>query len=114
MALPPEVERVIAAGKRQEAQRARRREKIDEFMNWAREIFGEKLPFFIPSFVDTEKHIRQPYVKWKHADRSMMDDRYWRKCMEDALTEDKKDGCIQVKLGPQSFNLCSLDIDADE
>jgi|SRR5208282_4281901 len=70
MFLPPEVERVIAAGKRQEERRARRRKKVDTFMDWARQIFGEKVPLFIPSVVGTEKHTRQPMVKWKQADRS--------------------------------------------
>ena len=114
MTIAEDIEKVVAAGKRQDARRARRRKKVDAFWDWARAVFGEKMPLFIPSVVDTEKHTRQPMVKWRHVDRSLMDDPYWRKCMEDALTEDKKDGCIQVKLGVCSFHLCVLDVDADE
>src|SRR5258708_121922 len=115
MAIADDMQRVTAARKRQEKQKTPRQKKIDQFCDCEKEGFGEdKRPFFIPSFVDVKKNIRQPTVKWGKADRDMMDDWFWKKKMEEALTEDEKDGCIQVKMGPHSFNLCSLDVDADE
>jgi hypothetical protein len=70
MAISEDIERVVAGEKLRQERRDRRRKKVDTFMDWARQIFGEKVPLFIPSVVDTAKHTRQPMVKWKQADRS--------------------------------------------
>ena len=114
MTISSDVEKFLAAGKRHQQTGERRRRKFAEFTEWAQDVFGEQLPLFIPSVVDCKKGTRTPIVKWKQADRSLMEDNYWLRCMEDALTEEKEDGCIQVKLGEQSFHLCVLDVDADE
>src|ERR1700730_8445285 len=85
-------------------------------MEVAQRILGDQLPVVIPSVVkvDYEKGIRKPLTKWSKVDRSLMHEYGWKQRMIDALTEEKDDGCIQVKLGPQSFHLCVLDVDADE
>jgi excisionase family DNA binding protein len=70
MSISEDIERVVAGEKLRQERRDRRRKKVDTFMDWARQIFGEKIPLFIPSVVDTEKHTRQPMVKWTQADRS--------------------------------------------
>lgn len=114
MSISEDIERVVAAGKRQEARRARRCKKVNEFWDEMKSVFSEKMPLFIPSIVDTEKHTRKPMMSWGKADLTLMDDWKWKKNMEDALIEDKKDGCIQVKMGLVSYNLCALDVDADE
>jgi hypothetical protein len=116
MTISSDVEKFLAAGKRHQQKRGRRRRKLDEFMARMRKIFGEHLPYFIPSTVDSQKRTRKPKLKWKHehTDRSTMESEEWERCMQDALTEEKEDGCIQVKLGEQSFNLCVADADADE
>jgi hypothetical protein len=72
MSIFEDIERVVAGEKLRQERRDRRRKKVDTFMDWAREIFGEKVPLFIPSVVDTAKHTRQPMVKWKQADRSSL------------------------------------------
>jgi len=118
MALPPEVERVIAAGKLQEAKRARRQERIDEFWDEMRSVFGEKMPVFIPSAVtietDLQKPSRKPVIEWARVGQELVNDVYWKKCMDEAITQEKRDGCVQVKLGFHSYHLCALDIDANE
>jgi hypothetical protein len=63
MTISEDIERVVAGEKLRQERRDRRRKKVDTLMDWARPIFGEKVPLFIPSVVDTEKHSRQPMVK---------------------------------------------------
>ena len=107
------VEQILSAGRRQQQKQARRQSKLDKFFEFAA-IFGDKIPLFIPSVVNVKERSRTPMVKWRNADASIITDEFYVRCMREALMEAKQDGCIQVKLGPDSFNLCALDVDADE
>jgi hypothetical protein len=108
------LENLSAAVERQEQKRARRnrqKDQVNKFLDWVKEIFSDRMPFLVPSFVEVERKIRKPVVKWRHVHRNSMNEDYWLRCLHDALTEE---GCVQVKLGPESFDLCALDVDADE
>ena len=120
------IEEFLAAGKRQQQKQERRKAKVEkfdtaskEFFNAMKEIFGEKMPFFIPSKVtvhkDKSKCDRIRPIKWKNLDPAeTMEGDFWKVCMYDALTEEEHDGCIQIKLGPDSHHLRTINVDADE
>jgi hypothetical protein len=118
MPIPPEIERLLEVSRQREEKKARRREKIDEFWDRMRGVFGEKMPVFIPSAVTIEmngqKPSRKPVIEWKGVGQELVNDAYWKRRMDEAIAQEKQDGCIQVKLGYHSYHLCTLDVDADE
>jgi putative DNA primase/helicase len=84
------------------------------FLDSMTEIFGEELPFFIPTAVNLEEGTRIPTVKWGSLHQNNLHGKeetdYLYK-LEQAVCGDG--GCIQVRLGGCSHNLCVLDVDTD-
>jgi hypothetical protein len=77
------------------------------------------LPLFVPTAVNLEEGTRIPTVKWKelyqriHGDEQIV----WMQKLEEAVVRGShvqiRGGCIQVRLGVRSANLCVLDVDCD-
>jgi len=85
-----------------------RTENLGKCAEWLNSIFGEdKTPVLVPTFRGT----RKPCMKWAALDQSCIENEEWLYRFGEIITWG---GNIQVKLGPVSYHLICLDIDADE
>src|SRR6266436_670292 len=87
--------------------------KLYEFLDLMGEIFGDKLPILIPTAVNLEECTRIPIVKWKSITQNIQGEEriVWMRKLEQAVCGG---GCVQIRLGSHSYNLCLLDIDHDD
>jgi putative DNA primase/helicase len=86
--------------------------KLFEFFNTMEEIFGKELPLFVPANVNLAEGTRIPTVKWGALHQGIRSEELdtWMEKLETALWNN---GCVQVRLGERSSNLCTLDVDHD-
>ena len=87
--------------------------KFSEFTNLMEEIFPDELPVLVPTTVNLEEGTRIPKMAWKPLHKHMADEAItvWLEKMQEAVCGG---GCVQVRMGGHSSNLCSLDVDHDD
>jgi len=85
--------------------------QLYEFLDLMGEIFGDKFPILIPTAVFEGKRI--PTVKWKSITQNIRGAERieWMQKLEQAVCGG---GCVQIRLGNNSYNLCALDVDHDD
>jgi len=100
---------------RKRQQLAIQRIRLGEFLNLMGKIFPDELPVFVPTSVNVggEGSPRVPKMPWKPLFRNMQGEQLvvWMHKMEEAVCGG---GCVQVRMGNLSGNLCSLDVDHDD
>src|SRR5208282_3102098 len=84
------------------------RAKVYAFLDLMGEIFGDELPVLVPSAVSVAEHLRVPTVKWTSPDPY---NNFWLEKLEQAVC---CEGCVQIRLGSHSNNLCCLDVDHND
>lgn len=91
---------------------ALQRMRFSEFLSLMGEIFLDELPVLVPTTVNVEEGTRIPKMAWKPLHKHMADEEIavWLQKMEEAVCGG---GCVQVRMGKHSSNLCSLDVDHD-
>jgi len=92
---------------------ALQRMRFSEFLSLMGEIFPDELPVLVPTTVNVEEGTRIPKMAWKPLSQNMQGEQLivWLQKMEEAVCGG---GCVQVRMGKHSGNLCSLDVDHDD
>jgi uncharacterized protein (DUF927 family) len=85
--------------------------RLFDFLNLIEEVFGDKFPVLIPTAVFEGRRI--PMMKWKNLTQDVQgaERTLWMEKLEQPVCGG---GCVQIRLGISSYNLCALDVDHDD